>query len=58
MLETRMFDDKAVVIREANVAPWNFEGNPMLWQAVLLAILGFALIFLLERVADRKNDTA
>ncbi len=57
VLETRMFDDKAVVIREANVAPWDFEGNPMLWQAILLAALGFALIFLLERVADRKNAT-
>ncbi len=55
VLETRVYDGKPFVVREANVAPWNFGGDPHLWQAILLAVLGFALIFLLEGLANKKN---
>ena len=55
VLETRMFGDKAVPVSEANVAPWNYSGNPQLVWAILLAILGFSLIFALEGLASRKN---
>lgn len=55
-LETRNFDGKAVVVREANVAPWHYADNPQ-WAAALgLAILGFCLIFVLERLASEKNS--
>lgn len=55
VLETRMFGEKAVPVSEANVAPWNYSGNPQLVWAILLAILGFSLIFALEGLASRKN---
>ncbi|MBC2839199.1 DUF368 domain-containing protein [Robiginitalea sp. SC105] len=55
VLESRIYDGKSIVVREANVSPWNFDGDPMLWQALLLAIAGFVMILLLERLADQKN---
>ncbi len=55
VLETRVFGDKVVPVSEANVAPWNYAGNPQWGGALLLAILGFSLIFALEGIASRKN---
>ncbi len=55
VLETRVFGDKVVPVSEANVAPWNYAGNPQWAGALLLAILGFSLIFALEGIASRKN---
>lgn len=55
VLETRVFGDKVVPVSEANVAPWNYAGNPQWGGALLLAILGFSLIFALEGMASRKN---
>ena len=55
VLETRVFGDKVVPVSEANVAPWNYDGNPQWGAALLLAVVGFSLIFALERLASRKN---
>lgn len=55
VLETRIFEDKVIAVREANVAPWNFEGIPQIGAAIGLALLGFCLIFALEKMASRKN---
>ena len=55
VLETREIEDKIIVIADANVWPGQYDGDPMLIQALGLAILGFALIFLLERLATRKH---
>ncbi len=54
VLETRVFDDKVIPIVEKNVLPWHYEGDPKLILALVLAILGFSLIFILERVASKK----
>ena len=54
VLESKVFDDKIIPIREKNVSPFTFEGDPQLIQAIGLAILGFSLIFILERVASKK----
>lgn len=54
VLETREFGDKSVVVREASVLPWNFEGTPYIFQAVILMLFGFLLILLLERIATKK----
>lgn len=54
VLETAEFVDKSVVIREASVLPWNFPGEPHLFQAVILMLAGFLLILILERVASQK----
>jgi len=37
-----------------NVLPGAFEGDSKLMLAILLAILGFSLIFILERLASKK----
>jgi putative membrane protein len=53
-LETAEFGDKVVIIKEASVLPWNFEGEPHLFPAVILMLAGLILILLLERIAIKK----
>jgi hypothetical protein len=38
------------------VAPWNYPEDPKWIPALGLAILGFWLIFILERLATNKNS--
>jgi len=54
VLETKTFGDKTIVTNEMNVWPWNFEGESQIVLAILLAIIGFSLIFILEKTASRK----
>ncbi|MDT0540769.1 DUF368 domain-containing protein [Croceitalea sp. P059] len=54
VLETKVFDDKIIPINENSVSPLSFEGEPQLMLAIMLAVLGFSLIFILERVASKK----
>ena len=54
VLETAEYGDKSVVIREVSVLPWNFDGTPHLFSAVILMLTGFLLILILERVANQK----
>lgn len=54
VLETAQYGDKSIVIRESSVLPWNFEGEPHLFPAVILMLTGFLLILLLERIATEK----
>ena len=53
--ETEVFDDKEIVVAESVVAPWNFPEDPQWVPAIILAILGFCLIFMLERLASKKT---
>ncbi len=55
VLETKVFDDKVIPINEQNVSPFAFEGDSQLIPAIGLAILGFSLIFILERVAAKNR---
>lgn len=54
VLETRVYGDKVMAVREANVSPSGYEGEPQLALAILLACLGFSLIFILEKSAAKK----
>ncbi|MGB5237316.1 MAG: DUF368 domain-containing protein [Flavobacteriaceae bacterium] len=54
VLESRIYGDKNVAINEINVAPINFQGDNQLEYAIPLAILGFSLIFILEKIASKK----
>lgn len=58
VLETREFGDKILVVREANISPLSYDGNPQIVTAVVLAVLGFSIIFILEGFAKRKNTAA
>ncbi len=56
VLETEMYGDKEIVLKEASVLPWNFNGEPNTLFAFLLMIAGFVLIFVLERIAVQKPE--
>lgn len=45
---------KKEIIIDKNISPFTFEGDNQLLFAVLLAVIGFSLIFILERVASKK----
>ena len=53
-LDTAEFEGKTVILKETSVLPWNFEGEPYLFPAVILMLSGFILILLLERIATKK----
>ncbi|GLU44206.1 DUF368 domain-containing protein [Allomuricauda sp. NBRC 101325] len=54
VLETKTFGDKTMVVDDMNVLPWAFEGDNRLMLAIVLAIIGFSLIFILEKAASKK----
>ncbi len=53
ILETRTIGEKEIIIDE-NVSPFAFEGDNQLIYALVVAIIGFSLIFILERTASKK----
>ncbi|MBT8177837.1 MAG: DUF368 domain-containing protein [Eudoraea sp.] len=53
VLSTRSYGNKVIPVLEKNVWPWVFEGNSQLEWAIFLGILGFCLIFVLEKLASR-----
>ncbi|MBU2996534.1 DUF368 domain-containing protein [Cellulophaga baltica] len=54
VLETKVFGDKIITVAEESVSPFNFEGDNKLVFAIVLAIIGFSLILLLEKLASKK----
>jgi putative membrane protein len=54
VLETKIFNDKIIPVKEENISPFSYVGDNQLLYAILLAILGFSLIFILEKVASKK----
>ena len=44
-----------VPFNELSVSPFSYDGNPQLLHASLLAIVGFSLILLLEKLAIKKQ---
>ncbi len=58
VLETATYGDKEVVLKEATIFPWNFEGDPQTLWAVLLMLAGFFLIIILESFATNNSDSA
>src|SRR5690606_398409 len=54
VLQTKDFGEQTMIIAERNVWPWAFQGDNQLLPALILAILGFCLIFILERAASKK----
>lgn len=54
VLKTKVFDEKIIAIKQQNVSPFAFEGDNQLLLAIILAIIGFSLIFILERMASKK----
>lgn len=42
---------------EQSILPQNFDGNPQILSAVIFAVFGFLIIFLLEWIANKKGRT-
>ncbi|MBL4745221.1 MAG: DUF368 domain-containing protein [Flavobacteriaceae bacterium] len=55
VLSFKMFGEKLVVLDDESVFPSNFEGDNLLVYACILAVLGFLLILLLEKLATKKQ---
>lgn len=55
VLESAVYGDKEVVLREASVLPWNFQGDPQTLWSILLMLSGFFLIVILELVATKSE---
>lgn len=54
VLETATYGDKEVIIRDASVFPWNFDGESNALFAFLLMLAGFLVILGLEYFASQK----
>jgi putative membrane protein len=54
VLESRTYGEKIIAVREENIWPWNYNGDPQILYAIVLAIVGFSLIFMLEKLASKK----
>jgi len=53
IIDTYFIGKKEIVLDE-NISPFRFDGDPQLFTAIGLAIAGFSLIFILERLAAKK----
>lgn len=53
ILETKTIGKKIITIDES-VSPFAFDGDPQLTYAIIAAIIGFSLIFILEKVASKE----
>ena len=45
-----------VPLLEESVMPFNFEGDPQLWSAIGLAVVGFFTIIILEKISLNSNQ--
>lgn len=54
VLETKIIDDKLIVLKDQNISPFAYDGDPQIITGILLAIFGFSLIFILEKLAAKK----
>lgn len=53
ILETKLIEGKTIVLEEESVLPFAFEGEPQIVSAIVLAIIGFAVIIILEKLATK-----
>lgn len=53
ILETKIIGEKEIIIDE-NVSPFAYSGDSQLIYALIAAIIGFSLIFILERTASKR----
>jgi putative membrane protein len=56
VLTSEMINGKLKVLSEKSVFPFDYDGDPQLGWALLLAIAGFVFIVFLERLALKKNS--
>ncbi|WP_461443193.1 DUF368 domain-containing protein [Maribacter sp.] len=52
IISTKQIGEKVIVIDES-ISPFAFDGDPQITSALLAAVIGFSLIFILEKVASK-----
>jgi putative membrane protein len=55
ILETKLIEGKVIILAEESISPFSFQGDPQLISAIILAIIGFAVIIILEKLATKFN---
>lgn len=53
--EIKKIGDKIITL-DQSTSPFNYDGDPQILWAITLAIFGFSTIFLLEKLANIKNN--
>jgi putative membrane protein len=53
ILEVIQIGKKEIILDE-NISPFSFDGDPQLTFAIVFALIGFSLIFILEKTASKK----
>ncbi len=54
ILEAKTIAHKIITSKEQSVSPFTFEGDHQIMYAIIAAIIGFSLIFILERTASKE----
>jgi putative membrane protein len=44
-----------VHLNEESISPFNFDGDPLLLQAIGLMVFGVLIILILEKISIKKN---
>lgn len=55
VITSELIHGKEIITSQKSVLPSNFEGQPEFITAIVLAILGFALILILEKLSYKKS---
>jgi putative membrane protein len=55
VLETKEIEGKILVIKEKSISPFSYDGDNLLLYALLLALVGFLLIFILEKWGAKQQ---
>ncbi len=55
VLDSILINGKKHIIKEVSILPKSYEGEPYIMWAIIFAILGFLLIFGLEKLASKNN---
>lgn len=56
VLQSEVIEGKLKILQERSISPFLYEGNNELQMAIVLAIIGFALILLLEKLGNKKVE--
>lgn len=53
-LESIQLKDKVITLKEISILPTNYNNDPQIIMAILMAVVGFVLILGLEKLAQKK----
>jgi putative membrane protein len=54
VLQSKMINGKLKILKEESISPYSFEGDNQLALAIVFAVIGFAVILILEKTAVKK----